>query len=88
MIPVATTAAARAPKDTLVATANPEARAEVAVNCCPLTGWLRAHGVDTVDVAGIATTVSFHADLVRRPEFARAEIHTRWVEEQLRAPVH
>ena len=40
------------------------------------------------DVAGIATTVNFHADLVRRPEFARAEIHTRWVEEQLRTPVH
>jgi len=40
------------------------------------------------DIAGIATTVDFHADLVRRPEFARAEIHTRWVEEQLRAPVH
>jgi acetyl-CoA carboxylase biotin carboxylase subunit len=44
--------------------------------------------LDRFDVAGIATTVGFHADLVRRPEFARAEIHTRWVEEQLRAPVH
>jgi acetyl-CoA carboxylase biotin carboxylase subunit len=49
---------------------------------------MAALALDRFDVAGIATTVSFHADLVRRPEFARAEIHTRWVEEQLRAPVH
>jgi acetyl-CoA carboxylase, biotin carboxylase subunit len=40
------------------------------------------------DVAGIATTVDFHANLVRQPEFARAEIHTRWVEEQMLARVH
>jgi len=40
------------------------------------------------EVAGVATTVDFHADLVRRSEFARAEIHTRWVEEQVRAAVH
>jgi acetyl-CoA carboxylase, biotin carboxylase subunit len=40
------------------------------------------------DVAGIATTVDFHASLVRQPEFARAEIHTRWVEEQMLARVH
>jgi acetyl-CoA carboxylase biotin carboxylase subunit len=40
------------------------------------------------EVSGIDTTVAFHADLVRRPEFAKAEIHTRWVEEQWRAPVH
>jgi acetyl-CoA carboxylase biotin carboxylase subunit len=37
------------------------------------------------DVAGIATTVPFHAALLRRPEFARAEIHTRWIENELRA---
>jgi acetyl-CoA carboxylase, biotin carboxylase subunit len=49
---------------------------------------MAALALDRFDVAGIATTVGFHADLVRRPEFARAEIHTRWVEEQLRARVH
>ena len=37
------------------------------------------------DVAGIATTVPFHAALLRRPEFARAEIHTRWIENEWRA---
>jgi acetyl-CoA carboxylase, biotin carboxylase subunit len=47
-----------------------------------------ALALDRFDVSGIATTVGFHADLIRRPEFARAEIHTRWVEEELRAPVH
>jgi acetyl-CoA carboxylase biotin carboxylase subunit len=36
-------------------------------------------------VAGIATTLEFHADLVRQPEFTRAEVHTRWVEEKLQA---
>jgi len=40
------------------------------------------------DVAGIATTVGFHAGLLRLPEFARAEIHTRWVEDRLRTAVH
>jgi acetyl-CoA carboxylase, biotin carboxylase subunit len=40
------------------------------------------------DVSGIATTVPFHAELVRRPEFVRAEIHTRWVETEMRALVH
>ena len=60
-----------------------------------VTGRDRAAAIETAGmalrrfvVAGIATTVDFHADLVRRPEFARAEIHTRWVEEQLQAPVH
>ena len=37
------------------------------------------------DVAGIATTVPFHAALLRRPEFAGAEIHTRWIENELQA---
>ncbi|MFZ3361764.1 MAG: hypothetical protein WA177_23705, partial [Xanthobacteraceae bacterium] len=37
------------------------------------------------DVAGIATTVPFHAALSRQAEFARAEIHTRWVEDRLQA---
>jgi acetyl-CoA carboxylase biotin carboxylase subunit len=40
------------------------------------------------DVDGVATTVDFHTELVRRPEFTRAEIHTRWVEEQMLALVH
>jgi acetyl-CoA carboxylase biotin carboxylase subunit len=44
--------------------------------------------LDHFEVAGIATTVDFHAELVRQPEFTRAEIHTRWVEKQMRAPVH
>ena len=39
-------------------------------------------------VAGIATTVPFHAALLERPEFARAEVHTRWVEEKFRMVVH
>ena len=33
-------------------------------------------------VAGLTTTVPFHAQLVQQPEFARAEIHTRWVEDK------
>ncbi len=40
------------------------------------------------EVSGIPTTVGFHAGLLRRPEFARAEIHTRWVENELKAAVH
>jgi acetyl-CoA carboxylase biotin carboxylase subunit len=40
------------------------------------------------DVAGVATTVDFHADLVRQPEFTHAKIHTRWVEEQMLARAH
>ena len=40
------------------------------------------------DVSGIATTVPFHAELVQRPEFARAEVHTRWVENEFRTAVH
>ena len=60
-----------------------------------VTGRDRAAAIETArvalehfDVAGIATTVDFHAELVRQPEFTRAEIHTRWVEEQMQAPVH
>ena len=34
-------------------------------------------------VSGLETTVPFHARLLQRPEFARAEVHTRWVEENL-----
>ena len=36
-------------------------------------------------VSGLETTVPFHAWLLQRPEFARAEVHTRWVEENLQA---
>ncbi len=57
-----------------------------------VTGRDRAAALETAasalarfDIAGIATTVPFHAALLRRPEFARAEIHTRWIENELRA---
>ena len=36
-------------------------------------------------VSGLQTTVPFHAWLLRRPEFASAGVHTRWVEENLEA---
>jgi len=36
-------------------------------------------------VSGLQTTVPFHAWLLRRPEFANAGVHTRWVEENLEA---
>jgi acetyl-CoA carboxylase, biotin carboxylase subunit len=39
-------------------------------------------------VSGLETTVPFHARLLRQPEFARAEVHTRWVEENLQAVTH
>jgi len=59
-----------------------------------VTGRDRAAAIETAssalarfDVSGIATTVPFHAELLRRPEFARAEIHTRWVEDRLRTAV-
>jgi len=60
-----------------------------------VTGRDRAAALETAssalarfDVSGIATTVPFHAELLRRPEFARAEIHTRWVEDRIRTAVH
>jgi acetyl-CoA carboxylase biotin carboxylase subunit len=60
-----------------------------------VTGRDRSAAIETAalalarfDVSGIASTVPFHADLLRRPEFARAEIHTRWVEDRLRTAVH
>ena len=60
-----------------------------------VTGRDRAAAIETArmalehfDVDGVATTVDFHAELVRQPEFTRAEIHTRWVEEQMLALVH
>jgi acetyl-CoA carboxylase biotin carboxylase subunit len=31
-------------------------------------------------VSGVTTTVPFHARLLREPEYARAEVHTRWIE--------
>jgi acetyl-CoA carboxylase biotin carboxylase subunit len=40
------------------------------------------------EVSGIATTVPFHAGLLQQPEFARAEIHTRWVEDRMATAVH
>ncbi|MEJ2376487.1 MAG: acetyl-CoA carboxylase biotin carboxylase subunit [Pseudolabrys sp.] len=35
-------------------------------------------------VGGIITTIPFHAYLLRQGEFARAEIHTRWIEDNFR----
>jgi len=60
-----------------------------------ITGRDRAGAIETAasalarfDVAGIATTVPFHAELIRRPEFGRGEVHTRWVENEWRGAVH
>ena len=39
-------------------------------------------------VSGIETTVPFHARLLQQPEFIRAEVHTRWVEEHLQTVTH
>jgi acetyl-CoA carboxylase biotin carboxylase subunit len=39
-------------------------------------------------VSGVQTTVPFHAGLVDRPEFGHAEIHTRWIEENLSKAAH
>jgi acetyl-CoA carboxylase biotin carboxylase subunit len=35
------------------------------------------------DISGISTTVPFHRALLQHPAFARGEIHTRWVEQEL-----
>ena len=35
-------------------------------------------------VSGLSTTVPFHAQLLELPEFARAEVHTRWIEENFK----
>jgi len=37
-------------------------------------------------VAGLTTTIPFHAFLLQQPEFIRAEIHTRWIEDNFRNP--
>ncbi len=34
-------------------------------------------------IVGLTTTVPFHAQLLERPEYLRAEVHTRWVEEHM-----
>jgi acetyl-CoA carboxylase, biotin carboxylase subunit len=54
-----------------------------------VTGADRASAIETAKsalarfhVSGLATTIPFHSRLARISEFARAEIHTRWVEEQ------
>ncbi len=39
-------------------------------------------------VSGPSTTVPFHGQLVQQPEFARAEIHTRWVEDKFMMAAH
>jgi acetyl-CoA carboxylase biotin carboxylase subunit len=40
------------------------------------------------DASGVMTTVPFHRRLLERCEFARAEVHTRWVEDHFQAAVH
>jgi acetyl-CoA carboxylase, biotin carboxylase subunit len=57
-----------------------------------VTGSDRAAAMDVArsalarfQVSGLETTVPFHAWLLQRPEFVRAEVHTRWVEENLQA---
>src|SRR5215831_1062613 len=51
-----------------------------------VTGRDRAAAMDVArsalarfQVSGLQTTVPFHARLLEQPEFARAEVHTRWV---------
>ncbi len=34
-------------------------------------------------VAGVATTLPFHAQVIERPEFVAGSAHTRWVEEEM-----
>ena len=34
------------------------------------------------EVDGISTTIPFHRRLLERREFVRAELHTRWIDEQ------
>jgi acetyl/propionyl-CoA carboxylase alpha subunit len=60
-----------------------------------VSGDSRASAIETAklalaqfQVAGLKTTVPFHAELVNRPEFGRAEIHTRWIEENLQMTAH
>ena len=43
-----------------------------------------ASALDRFAVSGVATTLPFYAELIRRPEFVRAEIHTRWVDDRTR----
>lgn len=56
-----------------------------------VTGADRAAAISTAraalacfSVGGVATTIPFHRDVLARPEFARGEVHTRWVEQQWR----
>jgi acetyl-CoA carboxylase biotin carboxylase subunit len=35
-------------------------------------------------VAGLTTTIPFYDHLLQQPEFARAEVHTRWIEDNFR----
>ena len=39
-------------------------------------------------VAGLTTTIPFHSNLLQQPAFARAEVHTRWVEESMQGMRH
>lgn len=60
-----------------------------------VSGNNRAQAIETAkfalsqfEIAGLTTTVPFHAELLQRPEFDRAEIHTRWIEETLQTAAH
>ena len=39
-------------------------------------------------VAGLTTVIPFHEHLLNRPEFVQAEVHTRWIEENLQMATH
>lgn len=39
-------------------------------------------------VSGLTTVIPFHEHLVNRPEFVRAEVHTRWIEENMKMAAH
>ena len=43
-----------------------------------------ASALDRFAISGVATTLPFYTELIRRPEFVRAEIHTRWVDDRTR----
>ena len=39
-------------------------------------------------VTGVTTVIPFHEYLLNRPEFVQAEVHTRWIEENLQMAAH
>ena len=49
--------------------------------------WMSHFGAGALPGSGLETTVPFHAR-AGQPEFARAEVHTRWVEEKFQMAMH